>query len=37
MIEESHWYKTKPSVGWQIAMNARIGCKLPVNATPEFH
>jgi hypothetical protein len=30
-------HKTKNSVGWQIAMNVKIGFKLQVTATPEFH
>jgi hypothetical protein len=37
IFDESHWYKTKRSVGWQIAMNANIGFKLQVTATPGFH
>jgi hypothetical protein len=37
IFDEFHWYKTKISVGWQIAMNARIGFKLQVTATPGFH
>jgi hypothetical protein len=37
IFDESHRYKTKYSVGWQIAMNAKIGCKLQVTPTPEFH
>jgi len=37
IFDESHWYKTKNSVGWQIATNARIGFKLQVTATPGFH
>ena len=37
IFDESHRYKTKTSVGWQIAMNAKIGFKLQVTATPEFH
>jgi len=37
IIDESHWYKTKNSVGWGIATNARIGFKLQVTATPGFH
>jgi hypothetical protein len=28
IFDESHWYKTKNSVGWQLAMNAKIGFKL---------
>jgi hypothetical protein len=35
--DESHRYKTKHSVGWQNAMNAKIGFKLQVTATPGFH
>jgi hypothetical protein len=37
IFDESHRYKTKNSVGWQIAMNAKIGFKLQVTATPGFH
>jgi len=37
IFDESHWYKTKNSVGWQIAMNAKIGFTLQVTATPGFH
>ena len=37
IFDESHRYKTKNSVGWQIAMNARIGFKLHVTATQGFH
>jgi hypothetical protein len=37
IFDESHGYKTKNSVGWRIAMNARIGFKLQVTATPGFH
>jgi len=37
IFDESHRYKTKNSVGWQIVMNARIGFKLQVTATPAFH
>jgi hypothetical protein len=36
-FDESHRYKTKTSVGWQISMNAKIGFKLHVTATPGFH
>jgi len=34
--DESHQYKTKYCVGWQISINAKIGFKLQVTATPEF-
>jgi len=34
IFDESHRYKMKNSVGWRIAMNARIGFKLQVTATP---
>ena len=34
ILDKCHRYKTKNSVGWDIAMNARIGFKLPVTATP---
>jgi len=37
IFDESHWYKTKNSVGWQIAINAKIGFKLQVTAPPGFH
>jgi len=37
IFDESHWYKTKNSVGWRIAMNARIGFKPQVTATQGFH
>jgi len=37
IFDESHRYKTKNSVGWQIAMNATIGFKLQVTAMPGFH
>jgi len=37
IFDESHRYKTKNSVGWHIAMNAKIGFKLQVTATPGFH
>jgi len=37
IFDESHQYKTKNSVGWRIATNARIGFKLQVTATPGFH
>jgi hypothetical protein len=36
ITDESHWYKTKNSVGWQIVMNAKTGFKLQVTATLEF-
>jgi hypothetical protein len=37
IFDKSHRYKTKNSVGWRIAMNARIGFKLQVTATQGFH
>ena len=37
IFDESHRYKMKNSMGWQIAMNAKIGFKLQVTATPGFH
>jgi len=37
MFYEFHPDKTKSSVGWQIAMNAKIGLKLQVTATLGFH
>jgi len=37
ICDQSHRYKTKNFVGWRIATNARIGFKLQVTATPEFH
>ena len=32
-LDESHRYKTKNSVGWQIEMNTKIGFKLQLTAT----
>jgi len=32
-----HWYTTKNSAGWEIAMNAKIGFNLQVRATPGIH
>jgi len=37
IFDETHWYKTKHSVGWQIAIKAKIEFKLQVTATPGFH
>jgi hypothetical protein len=37
IFDEFHQYKTKNSVGWQIPINAKIGFKLQVTASPEFH
>jgi hypothetical protein len=37
IFDESHRYKTKCTVGWQIAINVKIECKLQVTPTPEFH
>jgi len=37
IFDQSHRYKTKNSMGWRIATNAKIGFKLPVTATPGFH
>jgi hypothetical protein len=37
IFDESHRYKTKNCVGWQIAMNAKIAFKPQVTATPGFH
>jgi hypothetical protein len=37
IFDESHHYKTKNSVGLQIAMKVRIGFNLQVTATPGFH
>jgi hypothetical protein len=37
ILDVSHRYRTKNSMGWRIAMNARIGSKLQVTATPGFH
>jgi SNF2 family DNA or RNA helicase len=34
IVDESHRYKTNNSVGWRIAMNARIAFKLQLTATP---
>jgi SNF2 family DNA or RNA helicase len=37
IFDEAHRYKTKNSVGWRNATNARIEFKLQVTATPGFH
>jgi len=37
IVDESHWYKTKNSVCWELAMNVKIEFTLQVTATPEFH
>jgi len=37
IVDESHRYMTKNSVGWRTAMNAKIGFKLHVTATLGFH
>jgi len=37
IFDESHQYKTKNTVGWRIATNAKIGFKLQVTSTPGFH
>jgi len=37
IVDEFNRYKTKNRVGKQIAMNAKIGFKLQVTATPGFH
>ena len=37
VFDESHWNKTKLSVGWQIAMKVTIEFKLQVIAMPEIH
>jgi hypothetical protein len=37
IFDESHRYKTKNSVAWQIAINAKIGFKVQVTATLGFH
>jgi hypothetical protein len=37
IFDESHRYKTKNSLDWRIATNAKIGFKLQVTATPGFH
>jgi hypothetical protein len=36
MCDQSHQCKTNSSVGWQIAMEAKIGFKLQVTATAGF-
>jgi hypothetical protein len=36
MCDQSHQCKTNSSVGWQIAMEAKIGFKLRVTATAGF-
>jgi hypothetical protein len=37
ILDESHQYKTKNSVCWQIEIHAKIGFNLQVTATPGFH
>jgi hypothetical protein len=37
IFAESHQYKTKNSLGWRIATNARLGFKLQLTAMPGFH
>jgi len=37
IFDQSHRYKTKNSVAWQIAINVKIGFKLQVPATLGFH
>jgi len=37
IFDKSHQYKTKNSVGWQIAIRMRISFKLQVTATLGFH
>jgi len=37
IFDESHRYKIINSVGWHIAMNAKIVFKLQVTATPGLH
>jgi len=37
IFDDFHRYKTKNSVGWHIAMNAKIGFKHQVTATLGFH
>jgi len=37
ILDESHRYKTRNCLGWRNAINARIGFKLQVTATPGFH
>jgi len=37
IFDQSHRYMTRNTVGWHIAMNAKIGFKLQVTATPRFH
>jgi len=37
IFDESRWYKTKNSVGWQSAMNAKVWFKLQLTTTPGFH
>jgi hypothetical protein len=37
IFDESHRYKTKISAGWPIPMNAKIGFKCQVRATPRLH
>jgi hypothetical protein len=37
IFDESHWYKTKHSVGGRTVTNVRIGFKLQVTAMPGLH
>jgi hypothetical protein len=37
IFDESHWSRTKNSIGWRIAMNAAIGFELRVTAVQGFH
>jgi len=37
IFDESHWYRRKNSVGWQIVIIVRIGFKLHVTAMRGFH
>ena len=37
IFDESHRYKTPKSIGWKAAMEAKIGFKVQVTATPAYH
>jgi len=37
IFDQTHRYRTTNSMGWHTAMNAKIGFKLQVTATPGFH
>ena len=37
IFDESHRYKTPKSIGWKVAMEAKIGFKVQVTTTPAYH